>query len=105
MIYPQSWSHKIGQLFGLYGVIATDTSAPSSMTNYLDLVWTADFLVGADEQVVPVMFDTTTNWMILQGCTPGDCTNQFDYTAGGATVGNVSRTITLNSNQADPIIY
>ena len=93
MIYPQSWSHKIGQLFGLYGAVGNNVASPSSMTNYLDLVWTADFLIDTDEQVVPVMFDTMSHYLILEGCTPGTCTNLFDKTTGTYTPGAVSRTI------------
>ena len=63
--------------------------------DYLDITYTADLLIGDANQAIPVIFDTTTEYLVIEGCASGCTTPHFDisstsahWTAGTALVGD-----------------
>ena len=73
MIYPQSMTNRVARWFGLYGTVANANDTPVTMTNTLDITWTGNLLLADDEQSVPVIFDTASDKVIVEGCT-ASCT-------------------------------
>ena len=107
MIYPQSWTSKISNFFGLYGAGNIANAAADSITNTLDVTWTADILVGDGEQAIPVIFDTATHYLILEGCSgSGTCTDRFNYEDSGSfTAGAVSTSLSIETNTMEETTY
>ena len=62
MIYPQSLSHKVSKWLGLYGTVANTAGTSETITSdsdFLDLTWAANLLIGDANTPVSVIFDTT----------------------------------------------
>ena len=74
-------------------------------TSDLDITWTANILVGSNEQSVPVIFNTLDHRLVLEGCT-SSCTGLFEFGSSGSfTAGAHTETVSLSTNEMTATDY
>ena len=86
MIYPQSLSHRISKWLGLYGTVANSAGTSETLTvdtDFSDLTWTADLLIGDSNSAIPTIFDTMSNYLVVDGTV-------FDVSSTTNTAGTAS---------------